>query len=67
MPIIIASSLALLLPNTAAAEPNRNTLITSIDCEWVRLLTIDERQYWIRWLSLTAAEVRAIKRRCNIS
>jgi hypothetical protein len=58
---IAAFSLCLLLAATANA-----TSVGGVDCALIRRLTALERLYWIAHLGLSAADIRAIKKICNI-
>jgi hypothetical protein len=59
---IAALSLCLLMAATANAAS-----VGGVDCVLIRRLTAFERLYWIAHLGLSAADIRAIKKTCNIN
>lgn len=40
--------------------------VGGVDCAVIRRLSAFERLYWIAHLGLSAADIRAIKKTCNI-
>jgi hypothetical protein len=59
--LIAALSLGLLTAATSNAAS-----IGGVDCTLIRRLNAFERLYWIARLGLSATDIRAIKKTCNI-
>ncbi len=49
------------------AQANRHHRVDGgVDCATIRKLTTIERWYWIRRLGLSAADIHAIKTKCEV-